>query len=71
MFLPPSRGSKIIFLLVSYGRTVEILGVHFDSKMRQESHVSSRVHKCRRAFKALKDVGLGYPGCNAKVKAYL
>ena len=51
--------------------SVEILGVHFDSKMRQESHVSSRIQKCRRAFYALKDVGLGYPGCNAKVKAYL
>jgi hypothetical protein len=48
--------------------SLEILGVTFDNR---NSHIESRVSKCRRAFYSLRDAGLAYPGCSTNVKSYL
>jgi hypothetical protein len=48
--------------------SLEILGVTFDEV---NTHMQSRISKCRRAFYSLLDVGMAYPGSCSRVKSYL
>ena len=50
---------------------VEILGMDFEKRGGCALHVSKRVDKCRRSFYSLKDIGMAYPECDARVKGCL
>ena len=51
--------------------SLEILGVTFTSSINYDSHIQTRVQKCKRSMYSLSNIGMCYPGLNTSSKTHL
>ena len=51
--------------------SLDILGVTFTSSINYDSHIQTRVQKCKRSMYSLSNIGMCYPGLNTSSKTHL
>ena len=51
--------------------SLEILGATFTSSINYDSHIQTRVQKCKRSMYSLSNIGMCYPGLNTSSKTHL